>query len=161
MGGRPKKIVELSTKHRSKAETDRREYEQSLLSSSGTDLDDVRASQFVNTTAGKEYRRVLKRLREETGVFGNLNKSDLINYANSYGRYMDFVKECRKKDFQYVVETRNGPKPNPIIRMMDEARRDMAESSRRLGMTLDGQLKAAKAKADKEEAEMEAVFGVI
>jgi len=161
MGGRPKKIVELSTKHRSKAETDRREYEQSLLSSSGTDLDDVRASQFVNTTAGKEYRRVLKRLREETGVIGNLNKSDLINYANSYGRYMDFVKECRKKDFQYVVETRNGPKPNPIIRMMDEARRDMAESSRRLGMTLDGQLKAAKAKADKEEAEMEAVFGVI
>lgn len=161
MGGRPKKIVELSTKHRSKAETDRREYEQSLLSSSGTDLDDVRASQFVNTTAGKEYRRVLKRLREETGVIGNLNKSDLINYANSYGRYMDFVKECRKKDFQYVVQTRNGPKPNPIIRMMDEARRDMAESSRRLGMTLDGQLKAAKAKADKEEAEMEAVFGVI
>ena len=161
MGGRPKKIVELSTKHRSKAETDRREYEQSLLSSSGTDLDDVRASQFVNTTAGKEYRRVLKRIREETGVIGNLNKSDLINYANSYGRYMDLVKECRKKDFQYVVETRSGPKPNPIIRMMDEARRDMAESSRRLGMTLDGQLKAAKAKADKEEAEMEAVFGVI
>jgi len=161
MGGRPKKIVELSTKHRSKAENDRREYEQSLITSSGTDLDDVRASQFVNTTAGKEYRRVLKRLREETGVIGNLNKSDLINYANSYGRYMDFVKECRKKDFQYVVETRNGPKPNPIIRMMDEARRDMAESSRRLGMTLDGQLKAAKAKADKEEAEMEAVFGVI
>ena len=161
MGGRPKKIVELSTKHRSKAETDRREYEQSLLSSSGTDLDDVRASQFVNTTAGKEYRRVLKRLREETGVIGNLNKSDLINYANSYGRYMDFVKECRKKDFQYVVETRNGPKPNPIIRMMDEARRDMAESSRRLGMTLDGQLKTAKAKADRQEAEMEQKFGVI
>ena len=161
MGGRQKKIVELSTKHRSKAETDRREYEQSLITSSGTDLDDVRASQFVNTTAGKEYRRVLKRLREELGFVGNLNKSDLINYANSYGRYMDLVKECRKKDFQYVVETRNGPKPNPIIRMMDEARRDMAESSRRLGMTLDGQLKTAAAKADRQEAEMEQKFGVI
>ena len=106
MGGRPKKIVELSTKHRSKAETDRREYEQSLITSSGTDLDDVRASQFVNTTAGKEYRRVLKRLREETGVIGNLNKSDLINYANSYGRYMDFVKECRKKDCRKRQECR-------------------------------------------------------
>ena len=94
-------------------------------------------------------------------MVGNLNKSDLINYANSYGRYMDLVKECRKKTFEYVIETESGPKPNPIIRMMDEARRDMAESSRRLGMTLDGQLKAAKAKADKEEAEMEAVFGVI
>lgn len=161
MGGRPKKIVELSTKHRSKAENDRREYEQSLITSSGTDLDDVKASQFVNTTAGKEYRRVLKRLREETGVIGNLNKSDLINYANSYWRYMDLVKECRKKSFTYLIDTENGPKPNPIIRMMDEARRDMAESSRRLGMTLDGQLKTAKAKADKEEAEMEKVFGAI
>lgn len=161
MAGRPKKIVELSTKHRSKAETERREYEQSLVASSGVDLDDVKASQFVNATARKEYNRALKRLREETGMIGNLNKSDLINYANSYGRYMDLVKECRKKTFTYIVSSEAGPKPNPIIRMMDEARRDMAESSRRLGMTLDGQLKTAKAKADRQEAEMEQKFGVI
>jgi len=161
MAGRPKKIVELSTKHRSKAETERREYEQSLVASSGVDLDDVKASQFVNATARKEYNRALKRLREETGMIGNLNKSDLINYANSYGRYMDLVKECRKKTFTYIVPSEAGPKPNPIIRMMDEARRDMAESSRRLGMTLDGQLKTAKAKADRQEAEMEQKFGVI
>ena len=43
--------------------------------------------------------------------------------------------------------------------MMDEARRDMAESSRRLGMTLDGQLKAAKAKVNKEEEDLKMVFG--
>ena len=43
--------------------------------------------------------------------------------------------------------------------MMDEARRDMAESSRRLGMTLDGQLKAAHVKASKEEEELKRVFG--
>lgn len=43
--------------------------------------------------------------------------------------------------------------------MMDEARRDMAESSRRLGMTLDGQLKAAHAKATQEEEDLKKVFG--
>lgn len=154
-------VISLQTKHRSRADTQRREYEESLISSSGEDLDDVKTSQFVNTTARKEYDRVLKRLREETGMVGNLNKSDLINYANSYGRYMDLVKECRKRSFTYLIDTDAGPKPNPIIRMMDEARRDMAESSRRLGMTLDGQLKTAKAKADKEEADMEKVFGAI
>ena len=37
----------------------------------------------------------------------------------------------------------------------------MGEAARRLGMTVDGQLKTAKAKADKEEAEMEKVFGAI
>lgn len=154
-------VISLQTKHRSRADTQRREYEESLISSSGEDLDDVKTSQFVNTTARKEYDRVLKRLREETGMVGNLNKSDLINYANSYGRYMDLVKECRKRSFTYLIDTDAGPKPNPIIRMMDEARRDMAESSRRLGMTLDGQLKTAKAKADRQEAEMEQKFGVI
>ena len=158
---RPRKIIDVQTGNINKATRERRRFEESLIRSSGDDLDEAKPSQFVNSTAKKEYFRALKRLREEMGMVGNLNKSDLINYANSYGRYMDLVKECRKKTFEYVIETESGPKPNPIIRMMDEARRDMAESSRRLGMTLDGQLKAAKAKADKEEAEMEAVFGVI
>lgn len=92
-------------------------------------------------------------------MVGNLNKSDLLNYANSYGRYMDLVKEVRKKDFTYIVQTRGGPKPNPLVKMMDEARRDMAESSRRLGMTLDGQLKAAHAKVSQEEEDLKKVFG--
>lgn len=153
------KVLSLSTKHRSKAEKARREYEESLIQSDGADLDDVTASQFVNTTARREYNRALKRLREEIGIIGNLNKSDLINYANSYGRYMDLVKETKKKGFTYVVETSKGPKPNPLVKMMDEARRDMAESSRRLGMTLDGQLKAAKTKANKEEDDLKMVFG--
>ena len=154
-----RKVLQISSKHRTRAEKARREYEESLVQSDGIDLDDVSASQFVNTTARKEYGRALKRLREEVGMVGNLNKSDLLNYANSYGRYMDLVKEVRKKDFTYIIETRSGPKPNPLIKMMDEARRDMAESSRRLGMTLDGQLKAAHVKASKEEEELKRVFG--
>ena len=48
---------------------------------------------------------------------------------------------------------------NPLVKMMDEARRDMAESSRRLGMTLDGQLKAAHAKVSQEEEDLKKVFG--
>ena len=83
-----RKVLQLSSKHRTKAEKARREYEESLIQSDGTDLDEVIASQFVNTTARKEYDRALKRLREEIGMVGNLNKSDLLNYANSYGRYM-------------------------------------------------------------------------
>ena len=72
---------------------------------------------------------------------------------------MEQVKEVRKKDITYIVNTRGGPKPNPLVKMMDEARRDMAESSRRLGMTLDGQLKAAHAKVSQEEEDLKKVFG--
>lgn len=154
-----RKVLQLSSKHRTKAEKARREYEESLIQSDGADLDDVTASQFVNATARKEYNRALRRLREEVGIVGNLSKSDLLNYANSYGRYMDLVKEVKKKDFTYIIETRSGPKPNPLVKMMDEARRDMAESSRRLGMTMDGQLKVAHAKATQEEEELRKVFG--
>ena len=98
-----RKVLQISSKHRTRAEKTQREYEESLVQSDGIDLDDVSASQFVNTTARKEYGRALKRLREEVGMVGNLNKSDLLNYANSYGRYMDLVKEVRKKDFCMIT----------------------------------------------------------
>lgn len=166
MGGKndmsERRIINLNGgKHRSKADVARRQYEETLVNKDCEDLDNVKASQFVSAAAKREYGRALKRLRESGGTVCNLNLSDLIAYANSYARYMDLAKQCRKKTFAYVVETANGPRPNPIVRMMDEARRDMAESSRRLGMTLEGQLKTAKAKADKQEAEMEKKFGAI
>lgn len=154
-------VISISKKHRSKADYERRKYEESLIQSDGEDLDDVPATEFINETARKEYDRVLRRLREEVGIIGNLNKSDLLTYANGYGKYMDCVKQYRKRDFQLVIETKSGPKANPVLRMMDEAQRCMGEAARRLGMTVDGQLKTAKAKADKEEAEMEKVFGAI
>lgn len=158
---RARKVINIQTKHRSKADRERREYEESLLNSDGLDLENIPATEFVNETARKEYDRILHRLREEVGVVGNLNKSDLLTYANGYGKYMDCVKQYRKRDFQLVIETKSGPKANPVLRMMDEAQRCMGEAARRLGMTVDGQLKTAKAKADKEEAEMEKVFGAI
>lgn len=158
---RQRKVLTLQTGHLKRDVQDRRQYEESLVKSDGVDLDNVVAGDFTNTTARKEYDRALKRLREEAGIVGNLNKSDLLLYANAYGKYMDCVREYRKKDFQMVVWTDKGPKPNPIIKMMDDAQRCMQEASRRLGMTVDGQLKTAKAKADKQEAEMEQVFGAI
>lgn len=154
-------VISISKKHRSHADVERRKYEESLLNSDGLDLENIPATEFVNETARKEYDRILHRLREEVGVVGNLNKSDLLTYANGYGKYMDCVKQYRKRDFHLVIETKSGPKANPVLRMMDEAQRCMGEAARRLGMTVDGQLKTAKAKADKEEAEMEKVFGAI
>lgn len=154
-------VISISKKHRSHADVERRKYEESLLNSDGLDLENIPATEFVNETARKEYDRILHRLREEVGVVGNLNKSDLLTYANGYGKYMDCVKQYRKKDFRLVIETKSGPKANPVLRMMDDAQRCMGEAARRLGMTVDGQLKTAKAKADKEEAEMEKVFGAI
>ena len=158
---RQRKILQLQTGDLRKSVRERREYEESLIKSDGMDLDDIPATEFINETARKEYDRVLRRLREEVGIIGNLNKSDLLTYANGYGKYMDCVKQYRKKDFQLVIETNSGPKANPVLRMMDEAQRCMGEAARRLGMTVDGQLKTAKAKADKEEADMEKVFGAI
>ena len=158
---RQRKILQLQTGDLRKSVRERREYEESLIKSDGMDLDDVPTTEFINETARKEYDRVLRRLREEVGIIGNLNKSDLLTYANGYGKYMDCVKQYRKKDFQLVIETNSGPKANPVLRMMDEAQRCMGEAARRLGMTVDGQLKTAKAKADKEEADMEKVFGAI
>lgn len=153
-----RRIVNINGgKHRTKADLARRQYEESLLNKDGEDLDNVKTSQFVSAAAKKEYDRALKRLRESGAPVCNLNLSDLIAYSNSWAIYEDLAKQCRKKTFEYVIDGR----PNPLIRMMNEARRDMAESSRRLGMTTEGQLKTAKAKADKQEAVLQQKFGAI
>ena len=159
---RPKLRLVSQVPHKTSiAKVERRQYEESLIHSDGEDLDTVNDVQFANETAKKEYFRALKYLREELSIVGNLNKSDLLVYANSYAVYMDCLKQYRKRGFKLTVETTSGIKPNPICKMMDDARRTMVAAERCLGMTIDGQLSAAKAKADKEEADMEAQFGAI
>ncbi len=156
-----RKVLSLHTEDMTREKRTRRAYEESLISADNDELDTVPPSLFINRTAKNEYFRVLKELRKSVGILSNVNRSDLISYANSYARYVSCVKEMRGKDFQMVIQTENGPKENPICGMMDRARRDMAESSRRLGMTFDGMLKAAAVKADKQEAELEERFGGI
>lgn len=158
---RGRKVISMQTGNINKAVRERRKYEESLIRNSGDDLDNIPAALFINQTAKKEYARALRALREKNGIVGDLNRSDLLSYANSYARYISCVKEMKKKDFEMIILTPSGPKANPICGLMDRARRDMGESARRLGMTLDGMLKAASVKADMQEAEMEQRFGAI
>lgn len=158
---RQRKVISLQTGNINKAVRERRLYEESLIKSSSDELDSVPASLFISTAAKNEYFRVLKELRKNINIISNLNRSDLISYANSYARYIACVKEMKKKDFQMVIRTSSGPRANPVCDMMDKARRDMAESSRRLGMTFDGMLKAAAVNAEKQESAIEERFGGI
>lgn len=154
-------MLNMNGKHRSRADIDRRLYEESLIQSDGNDLDNVKEEDFINEDAQAEYWRALNRLREEGGIIGNLNKSDLLAYSNCFGKYTACVTLMRADDFEYVVQTKTGPRENPIIKTMEEARRGMGESARRLGMTIDGQLKSARVKADQAEEELRRDFGDI
>lgn len=158
---RQRKIISMQTGNINRSVRERREYEESLIRSDGSELDNIPSSLFVSRAAKQEYFRALRALRESIDIIGNLNRADLLSYANSYGRYVACVKEMKKKDFCMVIWTESGPKPNPVCTLMDRARRDMAESARRLGMTLDGMLKAAAAKAKEQEEDLEERFGGI
>lgn len=142
-----RKPISLLKSHLSRSERERLRYAEELIVSTGEDLDTVKASMFVNATARREYDRALRRLREAGSLVGNLSRSDLISYANAYGRYMDLVKILRDPGHIMVVETRSGPKANPIDRMINEAAREMASAASRLGMSLSSQLAAMKENA--------------
>ena len=158
---RSRKIISMQTGNINRSVRERRLYEESLVQDSGDDLDNIPAALFINSTAKKEYFRVLRVMREKGGIVGDLNRADLLSYSNSYAQYVSCVKQIRKKDFEMVIATSSGPKANPVCSLMDRARREMGESARRLGMTIDGMLKAASVKADMQEAELEQRFGAI
>lgn len=139
----------------------RRKYEESTIKTDTEDIDHPPSGLLINATAKKEYFRALKNLRLTVGLVGNLNMADLAMYANCYARYTDCVKQMRRKGFSPVIETENGAKENPVIGMMDKAQRGMMDAEKRLGMTFDGILKAASARVEKEEKQMESRFGAI
>ena len=143
------KTVSAMSGHISRAAKERRAYEETLITGSSEDLDSLEPGFFVNRTARAEYLRTLKRLREAGAIISNLSRSDLIAYANSYGRYMDLIRLMKKPDYTHTIETDSGPKANPLARMLNETRREMAASSGHLGMTAQAMRKqAARREAD-------------
>lgn len=158
--GRPRKVISIQTGNIKKDVRARREYEESLIKTEGDELDKVPTSVFLDATAKKEYTRIKKNL-EGIEIIGNLDRNAMIVYANAYSMYMRASKEIKKKDFEPVVETSSGKKPNPIYTILEQAKKDMETSGNALGMSASSRLKIAAEKAKGQEENLMQMFGDI
>ena len=123
----------LDTSHLTAAEKARRLRAESYISRDITDLCDVTADMFVNQCAKKEYRRMLRALQQADIPVNNLNRADLLVYANSYAMYVDLIE--LSKSAELTITVGKTEKPNPVFRMMGDAARAMQSAAMHLGVT--------------------------
>ena len=162
---RPRKPLEQQTGHRTVEEQERRKLEEENAKTERDDLEfnKVPSAHFYNTIARNEYKRTLKDLKQMEMV-GNLDRANLIVYANAYGRYVEATKNLKKKQGEgggLIIQTEYSRVPNPLIKIAENAYKELKSAGSALGMTIDARLKMAAAKINDEESEIEDIFGDI
>ncbi len=158
--GRPRKPLEMQTGNLTRETQEKRKYEESLVNTGKTDLDDVPANLFLDAVARKEYKRVLADLKK-IDIIGNLDRANLISYANSYALYVKTCKKMKAKGFEDIVLTAQGMKPNPLYMILDQTKREMEAAGKALGMSATARLQIASAKAKDQEEDLKDTFGDI
>ncbi len=153
-----RKVIAISTGDATVAVQERKKLEETAVKAPRTGLQKVPSDALVNEVAKKEYKRVLK-LLEAIDIISDVDRANLIVYANAYARYLDAIKALKTEPL--VIEAATGPKKNPWITVSESAYAEMYRAGSALGMTVDSRLKAGAVKVRKQEENLEAAFGDI
>ena len=116
---------------------------------------------LIDDVAKKEWSRLTKELKE-IDIIGNLDKNNLGAYCNAYACYIRATEELKGQSMCVIRETRTGNivVKNPLIDVQRTYAEEMRKFASLCGLTIDSRLKAATAKAKKED-EVEDQFGGI
>ena len=92
---RSRKVVSLQTRHNTKAETEARRREETMVALPSDQLVSP-PSYLKGKEARREWRRVVP-LLEQIGVFGNLDKSNLAAYCYNYGEWVELIRAAARR----------------------------------------------------------------
>lgn len=154
---RQRKVLEMSVKHRTNSEKNQKIYEENLVKTGRTDLEKI-SGLLDGPEARKEYKRVLKEL-QKIDIIGNLDRANLIAYANAWSMYIKAHKQMQDPDFTMLVDTPQGQRPNPLLKIASDAYDEMKIAADKVGISIDARLKAAHNKAAEQESELKESFG--
>ncbi|MBQ0079682.1 MAG: phage terminase small subunit P27 family [Eubacterium sp.] len=158
---RPRKVISLQTGNLKTSTQDQRAYEESLVKTGSSELEFIKVRHLLNDkVACDAYKRVLANL-QSIDIIGNLDRDNIIAYCNAYSLYVKANKEMAKSDFKMTIITSLGEKPNPVIKIANDAYTEMAKAGEKLGMSVSSRLKAAAAKAKSQEDDLQKMFGGI
>lgn len=153
---RSRKVVSLQTRHNTKAETEARRREETMVALPSDQLVSP-PSYLKGKEARREWRRVVP-LLEQIGVFGNLDKSNLAAYCYNYGEWVELVRAKAQTDPL-------DPKQIDLRAKLDKQIKAHEDQFRRFGsacgMDPSGRLKAAAKQTQTEQETIEARFGAI
>ena len=156
---RSRKVVSLQTRHNTKAETETRRREETMVALPSDQLVSP-PSYLKGKEARREWRRVVP-LLEQIGVFGNLDKSNLAAYCYNYGEWVELIRKRSALSATSIGD----PEDLKILQAIDKQIKVHEDQFRRFGsacgMDPSGRLKAAAKQTQTEQETIEARFGAI
>lgn len=156
---RSRKVVSLQTRHNTKAETEARRREETMVALPSDQLVSP-PSYLKGKEARREWRRVVP-LLEQIGVFGNLDKSNLAAYCYNYGEWVELIRKRSVLSSASIGD----PEDLKILQAIDKQIKVHEDQFRRFGsacgMDPSGRLKAAAKQTQTEQETIEARFGAI
>ena len=130
MGGRPRKIVEISTSKNGKQKCLNRKFERDELA--------VGAPSWLSETAAAEYNRVVVAAKK-INRFSNLDMVFLTIYADSYDKYVEASKKI--KEYGMTIEYKEQMHSSPFFMVMNQMATQIMECSAKLGLAVTDRLK--------------------
>ena len=158
---RPKKPIDMQKAHLTLIEKQNRRLEEDSVSTGKNQLR-IPPDWLINDVAKKEWRRVVKELRE-INIVGNLDRANLGGYCNAYANYIKATEILKDQAYYVERETRTGISivKNPMVDIQQTYAAEMRKFAALCGLTIDSRLKAAVKKTEKTEDMIKQKFGNI
>ena len=149
---RPKKLLDNQTKHLTKEEIQKREYEENLIK---IDDKNIKAPNWLKDRVAKQEFKRLVALLEKIDIICELDITTLGLYCQTYAKLVEIVKKLDNEES--IIDG----KPNPLIKMQLQLSEELRKLGNELGISLSSRLKFATSKAEQERDEIKDEFGDI
>lgn len=136
-GGRPRKVVALSTGKIGKAEKLKRQAQESAVKIDRDDLERG-APDWLTERAKEEYLRVVREAAK-VPFLDNLDKHIVAMYADAVDRYISAAEKLHK--FGDVIKTDAGLTVSPYLAVQKKAEDTIFKCSSRLGLATTDRLR--------------------
>lgn len=137
MGGRPRKVIDISTGKIGKKEKINRKIQEEKIKVGRTELENG-APKWLSPEAAEEYNRVVSEAKA-INLFDNLDLAILAIYADCYARY---IKASHLAQEHGLTATSRGAfTVSPYVEVMDKAATQILKCSTKLGLAVTDRLK--------------------
>ena len=136
-GGRPRKVVALSTGKIGKAEKLKRQAQESAVKIDRDDLERG-APDWLTETAKEEYLRVVREAAK-VPFLDNLDRHIVAMYADAVDKYISAAEKLHK--FGDVIKTDAGLTVSPYLAVQKKAEDTIFKCSARLGLATTDRLR--------------------
>ena len=137
MGGRPRKVVEISTGKIGKQKRLNREIQEENIKLDRNELE-AGAPPWLSDGAAKEFNRVVAEAKK-INLFDNLDMAFLAIYADCYDKYV--IASRKIKECGMTIEVKGNLRPSPFFLIADKMATQIMKCSAKLGLAVTDRLR--------------------